>query len=648
MPERRAFFRPRLLGHTYSATKFPLTYLPEYTDWTTLRPKLTFCHSVTCTPSKHHTGLKQRFPKPLGPSLEASRCSAVSLISAMLNTTEACLSDPETGKVGTSVSLVFDPSVRLGPWDALRFLLCKSTLKSARILAGPRSHSAVVGLFELALKGGGGAGRTVYCSELAASQVSATTYPSLPLPAMSAPAPRVDQMPRARPPPPVPMAPGSSATLPSHDDGQSQWYTNEWAMQILTQLLTIALTLLVIAVARMWNRWTQKPVPTTGPGSDVPTAAPASTGGQTGGHDDGPAKSQIDKKTIDPVSPAKDKSVDAAPSKPVDAKPAGSKDGQGTDSAPPAQPSASDPGAKKATGTGETLQVTPKVLHAEITKVRECLQQFSEKALNLLDGAEGLGSKSDQTIKESESTKREILSVLKYLAASDKDIKDVNTRLTAMEAVLGQLNGRVQTIGTNFDSMAKTQESLLKDIQKHLTAIGGAAKSYSSDTQLLIGVKHDNLEGGIKEILKQQKHMDYENHSSVTRQFTELSKQTDGLGQELLAALHLVQSEQASHKDNIWQVAQVLADAVDQVRTIKDYCERPVPVAMQSGGALPGSSAPLPPMAPPNYEPSIPGGRQHIHLQTALPVSRPQSSSPQVTVDMGDGRSINIPVQMQR
>ena len=478
--------------------------------------------------------------------------------------------------------------------------------------------------------------------------MSATTYPSLPLPAMSAPAPRVDQMPRARPPPPVPMAPGSSATLPSHDDGQSQWYTNEWAMQILTQLLTIALTLLVIAVARMWNRWTQKPVPTTGPGSDVPTAAPASTGGQTGGHDDGPAKSQIDKKTIDPVSPAKDKSVDAAPSKPVDAKPAGSKDGQGTDSAPPAQPSASDPGAKKATGTGETLQVTPKVLHAEITKVRECLQQFSEKALNLLDGAEGLGSKSDQTIKESESTKREILSVLKYLAASDKDIKDVNTRLTAMEAVLGQLNGRVQTIGTNFDSMAKTQESLLKDIQKHLTAIGGAAKSYSSDTQLLIGVKHDNLEGGIKEILKQQKHMDYENHSSVTRQFTELSKQTDGLGQELLAALHLVQSEQASHKDNIWQVAQVLADAVDQVRTIKDYCERPVPVAMQSGGALPGSSASLPPMAPPNYEPSIPGGRQHIHLQTALPVSRPQSSSPQVTVDMGDGRSINIPVQMQR
>ena len=90
----------------------------------------------------------------------------------MLNTTEACLSDPETGKVGTSVSLVFDPSVRLGPWDALRFLLCKSTLKSARILAGPRSHSAVVGLFELALKGGGGRTDSLLLSAGCLSSVS--------------------------------------------------------------------------------------------------------------------------------------------------------------------------------------------------------------------------------------------------------------------------------------------------------------------------------------------------------------------------------------------------------------------------------------------------------------------------------------------
>ena len=421
------------------------------------------------------------------------------------------------------------------------------------------------------------------------------------------------------------------------------WYMNEWATQIMTQLLTIALTLFVIAAVRFWNRWTQKSVPTAGSGLPAPTTTPTTAGAQAGGSDDGPTKEKPDKKSIDPVSPAKNKPVDAAPPKPMDAK-----DGQGTDSSQPAPASTDDSGAKKSPATGETLQVTPKVLHAEIKTVRECLQQFSERVLSLLDGAEGLGGKTDQTIKESESIKREILTVLKYLAASDKDVKDVNNRLTAIEAMLGQLNGRVQTIGTNFDSMAKTQESLLKDLQKHLTAIGGAAKSYSADTQLLIGVKHDNLEHGIKEVLKQMKNMDYESHSSVTRQFTELSKQTDGLGQELLAALHLVQSEQACHKDNIWQVAQVLADAVDQVRTIRDYCERPVPVAMQSGGAMPGSSAPPPPMAPPSYEPAVPGGRQHIHLQTALPVSRAQSSSPQVTVDMGDGRSINIPVHMQR
>ena len=428
-------------------------------------------------------------------------------------------------------------------------------------------------------------------------------------------------------------------------NGQTPWYMNEWATQIMTQLLTIALTLFVIAVVRAWNRWAQKPGPAPVTGPPAPTSTSSTTTPPTGGSEQGSTREKPDKKSIDPASPAKNKTVDAAPPpKSVDAK-----DGPAVDaSQQSAQASTDDSGAKKSPGTGETIQVTPKVLHSEIKTVRECLQQFSERVLGLLDGAEGLGGKTDQTIKESESIKREILTVLKYLAASDKDVKDVNTRLTGIEAVLGQLNGRVQTIGTNFDSMAKMQDSLLKEIQKHLTAIGGAAKSYSADTQLLIGVKHDNLEHGVKEVLKQMKNTDFESHSSVTRQLTELSKQTDGLGQELLAALHLVQTEQASHKDNIWQVAQVLADAVDQVRTIRDHCERPVPVAMQGGGAMPGTSAPPPPMAPPSYEPAIPGGRQHIHLQSALPISHAQGSSPQVTVDMGDGRSINIPVHMQR
>ena len=80
-------------------------------------------------------------------------------------------------------------------------------------------------------------------------------------------------------------------------------------------------------------------------------------------------------------------------------------------------------------------------------------------------------------------------------------VKDLTSRVSALETLLGQVRTRVQTIGTNFDSMAKTQDSLLREIQKHLAAIGGVAKSYSSDTQLVIGVKNDNLEG-IKECLK--------------------------------------------------------------------------------------------------------------------------------------------------
>ena len=49
---------------------------------------------------------------------------------------------------------------------------------------------------------------------------------------------------------------------------------------------------------------------------------------------------------------------------------------------------------------------------------------------------------------------------------------------------------------------------------------------------------------------------------------------------ELLAALHHVQSQQAAAKDNMWQVVQVLADNMEQLRVIRDYCERPMPLSV--------------------------------------------------------------------
>ena len=97
-------------------------------------------------------------------------------------------------------------------------------------------------------------------------------------------------------------------------------------------------------------------------------------------------------------------------------------------------------------------------------------------------------------------------------------------------------------------------------------------------------------------------------------------------------------------KDNLWQIANVLGGTVEQVRIIRDYCERPVPVNVQAAAPAAG----MPP--PPTYEPSIHGARQQLHLQTAIPLARGSGSTaapqmaPQVNIDMGDGRTINIPV----
>ena len=83
----------------------------------------------------------------------------------------------------------------------------------------------------------------------------------------------------------------------------------------------------------------------------------------------------------------------------------------------------------------------------------------------------------------------------------------------------------------------------------------------------------------------------------------------------------------------MWQVVQVLADNVEQTRLIREYCERPIPL---SGPHLAGPQLP-----PPTYEPSLP---RQLHLQTAIPHRGPPAHTPQVQIDLGEGRNINIPL----
>ena len=391
--------------------------------------------------------------------------------------------------------------------------------------------------------------------------------------------------------------------------------------QILVQVFTVLLTLAVVALSRSISSWwnsgkptAQTPVTTvegkkpsegaatkSDPTPDSGAAAPADVG-----------KDKKDAKKDDAPKTQQDGGGDS--SGPATTTPTTSADGGGA-TADKKQATTGPSDAKpKAGADAAPSPVTPQSLLLEVQAVHKSVKAMA-------DG--NLVAAGTKVSNEVEAVRKDITTVMKYLTASDKDVKD--------------LTNKVCTLMTNLDIHAKSSESYLKEILKSLATIG-AAKTFHADTQVLIAAKHDNIADGVKACINKVTNTDFETHQSLTRTLNDLSKQTYDLGQELLAALHHVQGEQGTLKDNLWQIANVLSDTVEQVKVIRGYCERPVPVNVQGG-----PQANMPP--PPTYEPSIHAARQQLHLQSAIPVARGGGGPvPQVNIDMGDGRSINIPV----
>ena len=461
------------------------------------------------------------------------------------------------------------------------------------------------------------------------------SLPAMAQPTQVQPEPLTGQV-RTRAPGPMPPPPPQ---LPATD--QSVFVGSFFDHQILLQVLTVLLTLMVVAVVRLVTSWWQDKTPPEGSSRKVKKdgdratpvatqqAGPSAEADDDKGQEPAAAPNKPDKGIVkdDGAPPKAAVTVDATTT-PTAAPNTGSDDKK---SAGAATTTTVDSKTKAAPDGPGTPAVTPHSMLQEIQAVHKLVK-------TLTDG--GAPPDMKKVNGEMENLRKDVTTIMKFLSSSDKDLKDLSGRLSALETVLQAVNARVCTLSSNLDIHAKSTESYLKEALKSISVVGGAAKTFHADTQVLIGAKHDNLEQGIKSCINKVTNCDYESHTSLAKTLSDLSKQTYDMGQELLAALHFVQGEQGTTKDNLWQIANVLSDTVEQVKIIRDYCERPVPVNVQSTGP----STPMHP--PPTYEPSIHGARQQLHLQTAIPVARgaPASSTPQVNIDMGDGRTINIPV----
>ncbi|CAE7947855.1 pol [Symbiodinium sp. KB8] len=454
------------------------------------------------------------------------------------------------------------------------------------------------------------------------------SLPAMAQPTQVQPEPLTGQV-RTRAPGPMPPPPPQ---LPATD--QSVFVGSFFDHQILLQVLTVLLTLMVVAVVRLVTSWWQDKTPPEGSSRKVKKdgdratpvatqqAGPSAEADDDKGQEPAAAPNKPDKGIVkdDGAPPKAAVTVDATTT-PTAAPNTGSDDKK---SAGAATTTTVDSKTKAAPDGPGTPAVTPHSMLQEIQAVHKLVK-------TLTDG--GAPPDMKKVNGEMENLRKDVTTIMKFLSSSDKDLKDLSGRLSALETVLQAVNARVCTLSSNLDIHAKSTESYLKEALKSISVVGGAAKTFHADTQVLIGAKHDNLEQGIKSCINKVTNCDYESHTSLAKTLSDLSKQTYDMGQELLAALHFVQGEQGTTKDNLWQIANVLSDTVEQVKIIRDYCERPVPVNVQSTGP----STPMHP--PPTYEPSIHGARQQLHLQTAIPVARgaPASSTPQVNIDMGDG-----------
>ena len=227
----------------------------------------------------------------------------------------------------------------------------------------------------------------------------------------------------------------------------------------------------------------------------------------------GPRPAKPDKsKVVDDSAPASNTGAQTSPTTTTPAGPGANAGGadKKSDGA-----GATDSKAKTAgTDPAPAQTVTPQILMQEIQAVHKLLKSGAD------------GGTSQETKKEVDNLRKDVTTILKFLSASDKDLKDVSGRLSAMETVLGAVNARVCTLSSNLDIHAKATESYLKEALKSISVIGGAAKTFHADTQVLIGAKHDNLEQGIKSCVNKVTNCDYENpHGAV--QVLERPQQAD-------------------------------------------------------------------------------------------------------------------------
>ena len=221
--------------------------------------------------------------------------------------------------------------------------------------------------------------------------------------------------------------------------------------------------------------------------------------------------------------------------------------------------------------------------------------------------------------------------MFKNLQETRADIQGLATRLEAIEKILGIMSEKIGPLHANVTSMQKSQDSHYKEFSTSFAKVCGNMRANFDETQQLARENYQNMEqrlgavenklvGGIQKTLEKITNCDYQTNQSF-------DKKIDSLGSEVLAALHFVQTELA-------EVKQSASTTSEEVRSIREMCERPVPAAAPQYRA-PHFAAPLPGPAP-SYEAAV--SARSLSLQNAIP------AEPSITISP-DGRSLHIPLR---
>ncbi|CAE7208342.1 FCPF [Symbiodinium sp. CCMP2592] len=433
----------------------------------------------------------------------------------------------------------------------------------------------------------------------------------------------------------------------------------------LVQLLTVVLTLLVVLVVKDVNAWWNSSRSTSsaheGPMlgtqkteevavKDAATAEPSSGDGATtpavldqGSKDDGAPCQTKDAGDGASQVPATKDDGDGASQLPASPCKDGTTDTAGT----PQKPAVDGPPQETTKVTSPASKLQESVMQ-ELQECHTTVKNFAANMSRLLNGITSVAPNLAKVQTELENSQKAAsaleATVAKSLAKMDKakdnsdDLKELVKRTSGLESIVGAVTAKMGPLAQSVDSFGKSSDSQLKDTLKSVAAVASSSKQQSADIAAHVTAKTALLEAGLKEVLRKITATDYDSHTSVTGHIKDLANQVYELGQELLAALSFQQNEAATQKENLFQMATAMADISEQIRIVRDYCERPVPVAMSS------HPTERPPMPPPAYEPNLHRmGPRQLHLDTALPATRPSTVS-SVRVDTGDGRSVTIPL----